>query len=228
MVTRKKLSVIIFDVNETLLDMKPLKQAINRQLEHPKAFRVWINMLLHYSLVESSIGEFHDFSKIADATLDMAASALNVKITAKNKKLTLAHIIKLKPFPEVKKNLRALKEKGFRLATLSNSSQSVLNAQLKYAGLDKYFEKNLSVEQIKKYKPFPETYTWACTELKVDTVEAMLVAVHGWDVTGAMKTGMNAAFVERKGQSLYSLVSPPDIKGKDISEVAKKIIRKYS
>jgi 2-haloacid dehalogenase len=45
--------VIIFDVNETLLDMAPLKNNINSLLEEPQAFRIWFGMVLHYSLVEN-------------------------------------------------------------------------------------------------------------------------------------------------------------------------------
>jgi hypothetical protein len=41
--------VIVFDVNETLLDMAPLKNNINSLLEEPQAFRIWFGMVLLFS-----------------------------------------------------------------------------------------------------------------------------------------------------------------------------------
>lgn len=77
--TTKKPLVILFDVNETLLDMSPLKNKINAVLGNEEGFRIWFGMVLHYSLVDNSTGSYHEFSAIADATLDMAANTLGKK-----------------------------------------------------------------------------------------------------------------------------------------------------
>jgi hypothetical protein len=42
---KNKLPVILFDVNETLLDMAPLKKKINSLLNSSKGFRIWFGML---------------------------------------------------------------------------------------------------------------------------------------------------------------------------------------
>jgi len=44
----KKPLVILFDVNETLLDMSPLKEKINTVLGNKEGFRIWFGMLLQY------------------------------------------------------------------------------------------------------------------------------------------------------------------------------------
>lgn len=36
--------VIVFDVNETLLDMTPLKKAVNALLQEEQGFRIWFGM----------------------------------------------------------------------------------------------------------------------------------------------------------------------------------------
>jgi 2-haloacid dehalogenase len=66
--------VIVFDVNETLLDMAPLKNNINSLLEEPQVFRIWFGMVLHYSLVENCTDQYHDFSTIA-GVLKMTADS---------------------------------------------------------------------------------------------------------------------------------------------------------
>ncbi len=75
-----------------------------------------------------------------------------------------------------------------------------------------------------KYKPAPETYSWAAKTLNVSTSEVIMVAAHGWDITGALQAGMQAAFIQRKGQSLYPLSPKPQFVGKDLVEVAEGII----
>ena len=218
-----KPTVILFDVNETLLDMTPLKKKINNLLGSSQGFRIWFGMLLQYSLVDNCTNSYHDFVTIAGATLSMAADGLKKSITEMQKKEAVATIKQLSAYPDVPKGLKTLKENGFRLATLTNSPAATLTAQLKYASLTEYFEQTLSIDTIKKYKPALETYKWAAEQLSVNTAEVMLVAAHGWDIAGALQAGLQAAFIERKGQSLYALSSKPQIVGKNLIEVIQKI-----
>lgn len=220
--------VILFDVNETMLNMSPLKKKINRLLGSSKGFRTWFGMLLQYSLVDNCTDNYHDFTNIASATLDMAAEALMADLDEKEKKAALQSIKELPAYDDVPKGLKLLKENGFRLATLTNSPTNTLVAQLQYAELTEYFEATLSIDTIKKYKPSLETYKWAADQLSADVSEAILVAAHGWDIAGALQAGLQAAFIERKGQSVYPLASKPTFTGKDFVDIAKQIISRYN
>ena len=225
--SNKNLPLIVFDVNETLLDMSVLKNKINSLLNSSNGFRIWFGMLLQYSLVDNCTGVYHDFVTIANSTLDMAAKALNTDIQEKEKIAALATIKELPAHKDVAKGLQLLKDNGFRLATLTNSPPATLKAQLQYAKLTDYFEVTLSIDTIKKYKPALETYKWATEQLGVDVTDALLIAAHGWDISGALEAGMQAAFIEREGQSLYSLAPKPQFIGKDLIEVSKSIIDYY-
>jgi 2-haloacid dehalogenase len=221
------LPLIVFDVNETLLDMSILKDKINRLLASSDGFRVYFGMLLHYSLVDNCIGEYHDFVSIANSTLDMAAKALKTSVNEKEKKAVLATIKELPAYQDVPEGLQLLKEQGFRLITLTNSPSATLAAQMQYAKLTEYFEATLSIDTIKKYKPALETYTWAAEQLSVNVSETILVAAHGWDIAGALQAGMQAAFIERDGQSLYPLAPKPQFSGKNLIDVSKSIIAHF-
>lgn len=224
---KSNLPVILFDVNETLLDMSALKKKINSLLNSSKGFRIWFGMLLHYSLVDNCTNNYHDFSAIAEATLDMAAKALEAEIDQKEKKEALQTIKELSAYDDVPKGLKQLKENGFRLATLTNSPLPTLTAQLQSAKLTEYFEATLSIDRIKKYKPALETYQWAAKQLSVTVSDVVLVAAHGWDIAGALQAGLQAAFIERKGQSLYPLSPKPAFTGKDLTKIASQIIAYY-
>jgi len=134
-------------------------------------------------------------------------------------------IRKLSAYSDVEKGLKLLKDAGYRLATLSNSPSQTLIVQLEYAGINNYFEAILSIDATKKYKPSLETYQYAAQTLGVNTNQVLMVAAHGWDIAGALQAGMMAAFVERKGQSLYPLSPTPQYIGKDLVEIAKAIIK---
>nr|WP_315166342.1 haloacid dehalogenase type II [uncultured Flavobacterium sp.] len=219
--------VLLFDVNETLLDMTPLKNTINTLLEEPLAFKIWFGMVLHHSLVDNCTNQYHDFSTIAVAVLKMTATSLNKTITEDEIKKALSVIRNLKAYPDVLKGLQLLKENSFRLATLTNSPENVLKEQLINSNLTDLFELALSIDTIKKYKPDPKTYEWAATKLDQKPQNIIMIAAHGWDLAGAINAGLKTGFVAREGQSLYSLSEKPTYEAKDIYEMALVLIENY-
>lgn len=218
-------SVILFDVNETLLDMAPLKKKVSKLLNSKRGFKIWFTMLLQYSLVENCTHQYHDFSDIGKATLQMAAKFLKTKVTDGDIKETLSTIRQLPAYGDVEEGLKRLEDAGLRLATLSNSPMETSTAQLAHAGLTNYFEKILSVDAIKKYKPAPESYRYAAETLNISTGEMVMVAAHGWDIAGASHAGLHTAFIERKGQALYPLAPKPSITASTLVEVANEILK---
>lgn len=220
--------VILFDVNETLMDMSPLKKKLNKLLDSKRGFRIWFGMLLQYSLVDNSTGQYHDFATIGNAVLDMAATAMGQKLVEKKKKEVLALMKQLEAHADIKEGLMMLKDAGFRLATLTNSPPQTLSGQLQHAGITDYFEHTLSVDAVGKYKPAPEPYHYAAQVLGVNPGDVMMVAAHGWDIAGALNAGLQAAFIARKGQALYPLAPKPKFTGSTLLDVAKKIIEQQS
>ena len=219
--------VILFDVNETLLDMTPLKSKINVLLNDKQGFRIWFGMLLHYSLVDNCTNQYHNFTTIAKATLQMAGKSLNKELSEEELKATLSVIKELKTYPDVEEGLNLLQQNGFRLATLTNTPENTLIEQLTNSKLVHYFEQTLSIDSIKKYKPAPETYHWAAKQLNVKVENVIMVAAHGWDVTGAMLAGLKTGFVSREGQSVYLLSAKPNYEANNIYEIAQVLIDHY-
>jgi 2-haloacid dehalogenase len=71
----------------------------------------------------------------------------------------------LPPYADVKAALQRLKDSGFRLATLTNSSKRGQEQQLRNAGLTDYFEKTLSVDMVRRFKPAPKHIKLRLTRL---------------------------------------------------------------
>ncbi|WP_345238085.1 haloacid dehalogenase type II [Hymenobacter saemangeumensis] len=217
--------LLVFDVNETLLDLRKLQQAINAEFQSESAFKQWFSFLLQYSLVDTVTQEYHDFASIGEGALDMVAQALGqpVRPTARKKEL-LQLVSELPAHPDVAPALTALKEAGFRMVTLTNSGGSTVKKQMAYAGLTDFFEQLRSVEDVKRYKPHPDTYLTTCRQLKVEPKEALLVAAHGWDVAGALRAGLQAAFISRPGQAQYPLAPRPTHEAATLEALARQLI----
>lgn len=77
-------TLIVFDVNETLLDMTGVKNKVNKALGSKWAFKIWFGLLLQYALVDTVTGKFHDFGTIAKTTLSMEAASLEADLTDKD------------------------------------------------------------------------------------------------------------------------------------------------
>lgn len=218
--------VILFDVNETLLDMSKLKRAVTKAFGNKFAFKQWFGLLLQYSLVDTVTGSYHPFGSIADAALDMAAEKLEEKYLKPDKKRELVQLLtELPPHKDVVPGLEMLLDLGIRLVAFTNSPRAVLDEQLRYARIMHYFEQGLSIEASQRYKPHLDTYTAAIQTLGVQPTEAALIAAHGWDVAGALHAGLAAGFIARPGQELYPLAPPPTYQGKTLVEVARQITR---
>jgi 2-haloacid dehalogenase len=216
--------VCVFDVNETLLDLGALDPHFERAFGDAGVRRAWFLQLLQSALVATVTDTYSDFGTIGGAALEMVAEREGVDLSDEDKQEILAGMRKLPPHPEVAESLERLRDARLRLATLTNSTQQVAEAQMENSGLRDYFEQILSADSVKRLKPAPEPYRMAAESLGVETGQVRLVAAHAWDVAGAMRAGCAAAFVARPGMVLDPLVERPDIVGTDLREVADRIL----
>jgi 2-haloacid dehalogenase len=214
--------VCVFDVNETLLDLAALDPLFERAFGDASVRRLWFNQMLQSAFVSNITDAYVTFGEAAGAALTMTEQRRGVEVSEDDRREILGGLRELPPHPEVPESLDRLREAGFRLATLTNSTQEVAEAQIQNAGLSDRFEKVLSADTAKRLKPAPAPYRMAARALGIPDRELRLVAAHAWDVAGAMRAGCAAAFVAR--QPFDPLVEDPDVVGADLSEVADGII----
>lgn len=215
--------VLIFDVNETLLDLSPLKESINKTLGKEYAADIWFAELLQYSLVESVSDSYHNFSQIAQEVLRMNALKYDLELSEEELQETLKPITSLEAYPDVMPGLKRLKNSGFKLIAYSNGKPDVLQKQLEFAEIDHFFDHIVSVENVKKYKPHLDSYKYIVDASEVNKSDCMMVAAHGWDITGAGRAGMQTAFVRRPGKFPFQLAKEPDLLVESIEELAKEL-----
>lgn len=214
--------ICVFDVNETLLDLAALDPHFERAFGDAGARKLWFNQMIQSALVATITDAYTPFGEIGAAALQMTAERQGVELSDEDHQSILGGMRELPPHPEVADSLDRLRDAGFRLAALTNSTQEVAEAQLNNASLADKFEQILSVDTAKRIKPAPAPYRMAARSLGIPEREMRLVAAHAWDVAGAMRAGCAAAFVAR--QPFDPLVERPDVFGADLGEVADGII----
>ncbi len=215
---------LVFDVNETLLDLSALDPLFADLFGDERSRGEWFANLLHWSTVTTLTGEFFDFTQLAGHCLDQLAARHDVTLPTAQRQRVFDAVATLAPHDDVRPALARLREAGFTLAALTNSAQSTVDAQFANAGLGDAFDYVLSVETARCYKPHPAAYDVALNALDAPPDALRLIACHDWDVTGALRAGLKAAFVARGDDSINAAGERPDIVGHDLADVAERII----
>jgi 2-haloacid dehalogenase len=216
--------VIVFDLIGTLLDIQAMDAHFERFFGDAAVRKEWFAQTLQLAMAAVLTNAYEDFDVQADTALEMTARRYKVSMLGEEKNLILGTLRKLRSFPEVAKNLQRLRDAGFRLATLTNSTVPTAEAQLNYAGLREHFEQVISADEVQCFKPAAAVYQLAATKLGVEPGQVRMVAAHDWDVTGALRAGCAAAFVARPGQVMNPFGPQPDVRGADLGEVAELIL----
>jgi 2-haloacid dehalogenase len=216
--------VIAFDVNETLLDLRPLDPVFEEVLGDASVRPQWFAQMLQVAFVGTITDRYVDFTTAQRAALDMVAQRRGVTLPAGAADRVVATMRALPAHPEVADALTRLRAAGHRLAALSNSPQDVEEAQLEHAGLTDRFDAILSADTVRALKPRSEPYQLVARTFGVPIEGVALVAAHAWDIAGALAAGCRAAFVARPGMPRNPIDPEPDFTGADLAEVADRIL----
>ncbi len=216
----------VFDMNETTLDLGPVRDVIDRTLGHPGAAGMWFGRLLQLSMAVSATGRYESFTDLARAALDSVSDSVRGRsaVTDPEWNEVRQAILTLPPHRDVAPGLDALRAGGWRLFALTNSAQAAVDAQLANAGIADRFEAIVSVEAVQVFKPTPRPYRHIASVAAADPSDLWMVASHDWDLAGAKAVGMRTAFVERPGTRFNPIFPPADLVVGDFVELAERLL----
>jgi 2-haloacid dehalogenase len=221
--------IIVFDVNETLLDLETIRPTFDRIFDDPAAMRLWFANLITYSEALTLAGVYVPFTDIGAAVLRMLAATRGISISDADGAELTDRFASMPPHPEVPGALRRLGDHGFRLFTLTDNTLAVSGRQLEEAGLIGLFERRFSVDQtVRRHKPAPEAYESVASALELDPENICLVASHAWDTLGAVAAGWQAALILREGNAPLEVGPRPDYIGDDLDAIADQLIARYA
>ena len=108
------LPLIVFDVNETLLDLETMEPIFERIFGEKSAMRLWFANFIMYSAALTVAGCYVPFTDIGSAVMKMLADTRGIKIGDKDKKELTERFSTMPPHPEVRAALRKLRDAVFR------------------------------------------------------------------------------------------------------------------
>lgn len=225
----RKPNVLVFDVNETLVDIGWLEPLFLRLFNQRDVMREWFAQLVLYSEAITLAGLYATFSQLGIGALQMIGKAREVQIQESDAEEMRTRMRSLPAHPDVEPALRRLRDAGFRLVTLTNTAPDPQGNALQRAGLDHYFERFFSVHEVRRFKPAPQVYRLVADSLGVELPSMCLIAAHIWDTLGAQAMGCAGAFVARPGNAVLPVqgVPQPDIVAPDLGALADEIIRHW-
>jgi 2-haloacid dehalogenase len=220
---------IVFDTNETILDLSTITPVFQRLFGAAGTMRLWFRGLITYSQALTITDVYVPFNDIGSAVLDNLAAARGVKITAADRQELADRFAAMPPYPDVPEGLRRLKAAGFHLYTLTDNTAAVSKRQLERGGIVDLFDHRFSVDDtVKRHKPAPQAYASVTRALGASPSEMCMIACHTWDTIGAQAAGWEAGLIKRINNDVLDTATQPQFVGKDLNVVAEQIIARHA
>lgn len=178
----------------------------------------WRTRQFEYTWLRSMSKRYVDFWKITEDALVFAAKVQRLDLTEDSRKELMSTFLELKAWPDAVPALKSLKAAGIRLGFLSNLTPQMLDANLKSAGLDGFFEQVLSTDKVRTYKPDPIAYEMAIDAFGLQRKDILFAAFAGWDAAGAKSFGYTTFWVNRAKQPAEEL-DTPDAEGEGLNDL---------
>jgi 2-haloacid dehalogenase len=209
--SRIRPEVVAFDVNETLLDLAPVRAALVEAGEPESLLRTVFARTLLTGIAATATGTWCRFREAFDAALAQESG-----LSGDRRSRIADAFGELAPHPDVEPALRTLTEAGVRVVTLTHGSPGVAEAGLARGGVSPLVERSLSSEVIRAWKPSREVYLWAAGTCDVAPDRMALVAAHGWDVLGAQRAGLTGAWFPRSERTYPAVYEQPHVAADDL------------
>lgn len=205
----------VFDAYGTLFDVAAAARSAAKEqgsegwaARWPALSALWRRKQLEYTWLRAVAGAHVDFWQVTQDALDWALEAEGLTDPAlRQRLLDLYH--ELAAFPEVPSVLAALKERGLKLAILSNGAPDMLEAAANSARVAAQFDAILSVEAVGVFKPHFSVYGMVGTRFGLPPSEVAFVSSNCWDACAAAAFGFHAIWVNREGAPLDRLHGKP-------------------
>jgi 2-haloacid dehalogenase len=197
--------LVLFNPDSIVAAVEQVAPGKGRELTN-----LWRTRQFEYSWLRSITGHYVDFAAITDDALTYAATTLQVRLTAFQKRQLLDAYRHLAPWPDTADGVRRLRVSGVRVIVLANFSPAMLQENADHAGLTPLFDALISTDANHTYKPDPRAYQLGVSHLQLPKQDIVFAAFGGWDAAGARSFGYPTVWVNRFNQPLEELGVRPD------------------
>ena len=212
------IAACVFDAYGTLFDFNTAAAGARDELgdDWQTLSELWRLKQLQYTWLRGLAGHHAEFWQVTGDALDFALAQLRIERPGLRERLMQLYL-RLGTFPEVPAMLQALKQRGIRLAILSNGSPPMLAAVVRNSGLENVFDAVLSVEEVGVFKPHPSVYGLAAQRLNLAPERICFLSSNGWDAYSAKAFGFRVLWCNRYGQPPERIPATPDGEIRDLA-----------
>ncbi|SDH16156.1 2-haloacid dehalogenase [Paraburkholderia steynii] len=206
------IKAIAFDLYGTLFDVHSVAVQCDEQFpgRGQEISNVWRQKQLEYTWLRSLMNRYILFEHVTEEALRFTIRHLGLELDERACRSLSDAYLRLQAYPEVPDALRALRDRGLKLAILSNGSPHSIDAVVTNAGLRNSFDHLLSVDPVRVYKPDNRAYELAEQTFGVGRREILFVSSNAWDATGARYFGFPTCWINRGGKTFEEMGQRPD------------------
>jgi 2-haloacid dehalogenase len=188
----------VFDAYGTLFDVFSVTALCERLFpgKGSALAQLWRAKQLQYSLLRSLMGRYEDFWSLTEDGLAHAAQSVGVNLTPAARGELMGAYLRLEAFTDVRPALETLRQRGVRLAVLSNGAPAMLASAVSNAGLASLIDIVISADEVKMFKPHPSVYRLVEERLRLDAREVGFVSSNSWDICAA-SAGLKTFWIRR-------------------------------
>lgn len=216
-----EIKAVIFDMDGVIIDSEPFHYKVNREIF--KELNIQISDEEYSKFIGVSNKDMWSFLRkkynLKDSVEELSARQIdrNINYLKENDE---------KPIEGIKELIKGLNDRGLKIGLASSSPMAYIELVLNKFGIDKFFHKKISGENLSKGKPHPDIYLLIAKELGVVPGECLVIEDSTNGVESAKKAGMNCIGFDNPNSDKQDL-SGADIVVGSIREATVKIFEEY-
>lgn len=212
---------VLFDVFETMLRVDVLRSRFVDVGRPEHEWELFFTRTLRDGMAHTLAGAVRPFAEVARAAL---RTTTGHTLSDEAVEHVLAGFRELPPHPDVEPALMALARARIPAFGFTHGTETVACDALDKAGLRTYLRDTFSTERIGSFKPPPRVYHWASQRVELAPEKVALVAVHSWDVHGAVRAGLIGGLATRLEGAVPDVVERPHVAAERLDTVVERLI----
>ena len=216
------IDALVFDAYGTLFDVHSVANRCESCWPGKGAAlsALWRAKQLEYTWQRSLMQRYRPFSEVTREALAYACEALGLELSVAQMEALMGEYQMLSLYPDVKAAMGKLGR--FKTAILTNGSPDMIAPLVKQSGLA--FDAVLSVDAVKIFKPAPQVYELASTQLSLPASHIGFVSSNCWDAMGAKSFGFTVYWINRAGAPVDRLGFKPDAILKSLGDLPEVLL----
>ena len=213
------LSAVVFDVNGTLTDTS----AIGEPWGRPDLGDRVLGQAVCTAMVDAVLGVGgRPFSDHLRAAVEVVSA--DAELDPEGVEQALAVAASLPARSGASEALTRLRDAGIRVIALTNSGAEGGRRTLEGCGLARFFDLVLGVDAVNTFKPHPDVYAYALSQLVDERAGVALVATHPWDLAGAAHCGLGTGWVKHGARRWPAVFPQPDVEADSLPDLARELL----